>query len=99
MVKHIVLFQFQEQVPPAERQQKGQEIKMRTEALVGVIPGVQSLQVQLAPVCTSTHHILLEGLFDSQEALMQYQTHPAHVSIGDVLRQVCQQRACFDYEV
>lgn len=98
MVKHIVMFQFQEQIAPEQRRQIGQEVKQRTEALVDIIPGIQSLQVQLAPVGTSTHHILLEGIFDSQEALQQYQVHPAHVSIGDVLKQACQQRACFDYE-
>lgn len=98
MVKHIVMFQFQEQITPEQRRQIGQEVKQRTEALVGVIPGVQSLKVQLAPVGTSTHHILLEGIFDSQEALQQYQIHPAHMSIGDVFKRACQQRACFDYE-
>ena len=99
MVKHIVMFQFQEQISAEERKQKGQEVKTRTEALIDIRPGIQSLQVQLVPVGTSTHDILLEGLFDSQESLMRYQTHPAHMSIGDVLKQVGQCRACFDYEL
>lgn len=99
MVKHIVMFQFREQISPDERQQTGWEVKTRTEALVDIIPGIQSLQVQLVPVGTSTHDILLEGVFDSQESLMKYQIHPAHMSIGDILKQVGQCRACFDYEI
>ena len=54
MVKHIVMFQFREQISPDERQQTGWEVKTRTEALVDIIPGIQSLQVQLVPVGTST---------------------------------------------
>lgn len=50
------------------------------------------------PVGTSTHHILLEGKFDSLEALQQYQVHPAHVSVAQRLQQVAGNRACFDYE-
>lgn len=99
MVKHIVMFRFLDHVPEAERRQKGQIIKEKTEALAGQLPGVQEMQVQLAPVGTSTHDLLLEGLFDTEEALDHYQSHPAHVAIGAIIKSVAAGRACFDYEV
>ncbi len=98
MVKHIVMWSFHEQIPQEERLQKGQELKEAIEALADIISGVQQLRVEIVPVGTSTHHILLEGKFDSLEALQQYQVHPAHVSVAQRLQQVAGNRACFDYE-
>ena len=69
MVKHIVMWSFHEQIPQEERLQKGQELKEAIEALADIISGVQQLRVEIVPVGTSTHHILLEGQFDSLEAL------------------------------
>ena len=74
------------------------QLKEAIEALADIISGVQQLRVEIVPVGTRTHHILLEGKFDSLEALQQYQVHPAHVSVAQRLQQVAGNRACFDYE-
>ena len=98
MVRHIVMWTFLDEVPQEERPAKGLELKEAIEALKEIIPGVQHLQVEIVPVGTSTHHILLDSRFDSQEALNAYQVHPAHVSVAQRLRQVAGNRSCFDYE-
>ena len=98
MVKHIAMFRFKDGVSAEERKEKAALIKERTEALLGVVPGVLELKVQIAPVGTSTHDLLLEAMFESQEALSQYQVHPDHLAIGQIFRQVCEGRACYDYE-
>ena len=99
MVRHVVMWTFLEHVPQEEWQKNGQELKEAIEALKDIIPGVQHLKVEIVPIGTSTHHILLDSTFESLEALNQYQVHPAHVSVAQRLRQVAGNRACFDYDV
>lgn len=99
MVRHVVMWTFLEHVPQEEWPAKGQKLKEAIEALKNIIPGVQHLSVEIVPIGTSTHHILLDSAFDSLEALNQYQVHPAHVSVAQRLRQVAGNRSCFDYEL
>ena len=99
MVKHIVMFRFFDEISTEERQVKAQEIKEKTEALKEQIAGIGQLQVFIAPVGTSTHSFMLEGLFDSVEALDCYQVHPAHLAVGTIIKSVAGERAWFDYEV
>jgi len=99
MVKHIVMFRFFDEISAEERQVKAQEIKEKTEALKEQIEGVVQLQVFIAPVGTSTHSFMLEGLFESAETLSRYQVHPAHLAVGAIIKEVAGERACFDYEV
>lgn len=99
MIRHIVMWNFLEHVPLEQRVEKGTELKYAIEALSSEIAGVQHLQVEIVPVGTSTHDILLDSTFDSMEALNQYQVHPAHVSVAQRLKQVAGNRSCFDYEV
>lgn len=99
MVKHIVMFRFFDEISAEERQAKVQEIKEKTEALVEQIDGIRQLQVFIVPVGTSTHSFMLEGLFESVEALDCYQVHPAHLAVGAIIKGVAGERACFDYEV
>ncbi|MBR4944284.1 MAG: Dabb family protein [Peptococcaceae bacterium] len=98
MVRHVVMWTFLEEVPQEERLAKGQELKEAIEGLKEIIPGVQHLKVEITPVGTSTHHIFLDSIFDSLDALNQYQVHPEHVSVAQRLKQVAGNRACFDYE-
>ena len=99
MVRHIVMWTFLDEITPEERSEKGMEMKKAIEALKEMIPGVQHLKVEIVPVGTSTHHILLDSTFDSLDALNAYQVHPEHVSVAQRLKQVAGNRACFDYEV
>lgn len=98
MVRHVVMWTFLDEVPQEERTAKGLELKEAIEALKDIISGVQHLQVEIVPVGTSTHHILLDSTFDSLEALNEYQVHPAHVSVAQRLKAVAGNRSCFDYE-
>ncbi len=99
MVKHIVMFRFFDEISAKERQAKAKEIKEKTEALVEQIDGIRQLQVFIVPVGTSTHSFMLEGLFESAEALNDYQVHPAHMAVGAIIKSVAGERACFDCEV
>lgn len=99
MIKHIVMFAFKDEYPEADRPAKAAEIKEITEALVGVVPGLQSTTVYVEPVGTSTHSFMLEAVLDDVDALNGYQIHPAHVAVGTVIKAVAHNRACFDREM
>ena len=83
MVRHIVMWTFLDEITPEERSEKGMELKKAIEALKEMIPGVQHLKVEIVPVGTSTHHILLDSTFDSLDALNVY--HIKRRNIGEML--------------
>ena len=61
-------------------------VKEKTEALKEQIAGIGQLQVFIAPAGTSTHSFMLEGLFDSVEALDCYQVPcPVSFSHNDII--------------
>ncbi len=97
MVKHIVMFRFRDGYSEEERRARAEEIQRRSLALKEQIPGIVELRVEIAPQGSSTHSILLEGIFESQDALDAYQTHPAHQAVGVLIKEMAGDRACFDY--
>lgn len=97
MVNHIVMWRFLSEVPMEQRPQKASELKQAIEGLRELIPGVLHLQVELAPIGTSTHDLLLISRFTDQQALDNYQVDPRHVAVAQQVRQVLEHRACFDF--
>ena len=97
MVKHIVMFTFNPQLSKKQKETYGKEIKEIAEALARKISGVQQFQVQLVPIGTSTHDLLMEGVFDSTETLQRYQEDPTHQSAVQTWKEIMTNRVCFDY--
>lgn len=98
MIRHIVMWNHKEGVPPEEAASNAAEIKRRLEALASVIPGVAELRVLIKPVAGSDRDVVLNSLFENEEALNAYQVHPAHQEAGAFVRQCLCNRACIDYE-
>ena len=80
MVKHIVIYQLRED---CDKQAAVQEISQALEPLVGVIPGLQWLEV-----CPT-----YQG-----DALAGYQIHPDHVAAKEVVHKYVATRMAADYE-
>ena len=80
MVKHIVIYQLRED---CDKQAAVQEISQALESLVGVIPGLQWLEV--CPTYQGDADYVLYSEFDSAEALAGYQVHPDHVAAKEVV--------------
>ena len=97
MVRHIVSWQVNEDVTQEEKVAKLAEIKSDLEGLKTVIPGVVELvfKTELLPV--STAELMLNSLFESQEALDSYQVHPAHQAVVAKLKAITCKRHCIDY--
>ncbi|MFR7689175.1 Dabb family protein [Evtepia gabavorous] len=93
MVKHIVIYQLRED---CDKQAAVQEISQALEPLVGVIPGLQWLEV--CPTYQGDADYVLYSEFDSAEALAGYQVHPDHVAAKEVVHKYVATRMAADYE-
>ena len=87
MIKHIILWNFQEG--------KGSE----EDKLKDKISGIIEIEVITKPVAGSNAEIMLNSTFESVEALNNYQVHEEHVKVATFVRSVTCNRMCMDYEV
>ena len=94
MVKHIILWKLKEEYNN-EEVKKG--IKEGLESLKGVIPGLIEIAVETKPLPSSNVDVMLYSVFESEEDLMGYSVHPAHVEVANTkVRPFTAERACFD---
>ena len=93
MVKHIVIYKLRDD---CDKQAAVQEIAQALESLVGVIPGLQWLEI--CPTSQGDADYVLYSEFDSPEALSDYQTHPAHVAAKGIVHKYVVSRSAADYE-
>lgn len=98
MVKHVVMWSFQETVNEEQRREAAARIKEGLERLVGIVPGLVSLQVAADALPGSTHDIGLFCELESREALDGYQVHPEHQKMVGFIKTVTCNRICLDYE-
>lgn len=97
MVKHIILWKLKDEHNTVEIKQA---MKEGLEALVGVVPGLIEMQIEIDPLPKSNADVLLYSVLESEEALQNYAVHPAHVEAADTLvRPFTATRMCMDFEV
>ena len=99
MVKHIILWQLKDELSAEEKATIKKEIKTGLEALVGKIPGLLSVQVNIEGLATSNADLMLDSSFEDEAAHKLYATHPEHVAVADgKVRPYTKTRICLDYE-
>ena len=95
MVKHIILWQLKEEYNNDEVKSG---IKQGLESLKGVIPGLLEITVFTDKLPSSNADVMLYSVFEDENALKQYATHPEHVNVANTkVRPYTATRACFDY--
>ena len=73
-------------------------IKEGLEGLSGRIPGLISIKVETEPLASSNAEVMLDSVFESEEALKGYSVHPEHVKVADEkVRPYTKTRTCMDY--
>lgn len=93
MIRHVVLMRFEDAV-------HAPEAKVRLDGLVGVVPQLLSLQVDLDVLGSeASWHLALVSTHEDLEGLQGYQQHPAHVEVITWLRPLLSHRAVVDAEV
>jgi len=99
MVKHIIVWNFKEDMSVEEKQTAAAKIKAELEALQGVIEGLIEIKVEVEHLSSSSGELMLDSTFEDEAALKGYQVHPEHVKAAQFVRSVMGSRSCFDYEV
>lgn len=100
MVKHVILWQLKEEFSEEEKKRIKLEIKDGLEALVGVVPGLLEVKVNIEGLSSSNADLMLDSLLENEEALKGYAIHPAHVAVADSkVRPYTRTRVCLDYMV
>ena len=99
MVKHIILWTLKSELSDAEKYIVKAGIKEGLESLVGVVPGLLEVNVQVdGRLLSSNADVMLDCTLESEEALKAYSVHPAHVAVADSkVRPFTSVRSCFDY--
>lgn len=99
MVRHVILWKLKELSSEEEKKAVVENIKKNLEALVGVVPGLISLDINIEPLASSNADVMLDSLLEDEAALKEYQTHPEHVKAADTyVRPYTEVRMCMDFE-
>lgn len=99
MVQHIVMWDFLDSFSAEEKKEAGEKMKALLEPIGKLVPGAKSIRVVVNEMESSNKEVALISSFDTIDALLEYQVHPAHVEAGKYVRSVTCNRSCMDYEV
>ena len=100
MIKHIVCWKLLNRAKPLEENSDAVVIKTALEDLRGKIPGLLHLELGFDfSGKDSAGDIVLYSEFESREALLAYNEHPAHVKVGKIVRPRTCERRMIDYEI
>lgn len=100
MVKHIILWTLKDEFNDEQKEQIKTGIKEGLEGLMGKIPGLTDIKVQIAKLESSNADVMLDSTFENEQALKNYAVHPLHVDVADTkVRPYTATRSCFDFEI
>lgn len=101
MVKHIILWTLNPDLSEDEKQAVKEGIKSGLEGLVGQVPGLIDVKVNISGrLASSNADVMLDSTLESEEALKGYAQHPAHVAVANAkVRPYTVQRSCLDFEI
>lgn len=95
MLVHIVMFQFKEENKEANLAR----VKTMLEALPGKINTLHSMEVGIdISRSPRSFDMVLVSQFEEQAALDVYATHPAHMEVVSVIKEVTNLSKVVDYE-
>ena len=97
MIRHIVMWNFADEISKDERIEFSNKIKNDLESLSSIVDGVITIKVVINELPSSNADIMLDSLFKDLESLSLYQEHPEHKKIGAVVKSVMKDRKCVDY--
>jgi len=96
MVRHIVSWNFREEISEERRVEVRQELSQRFPVLVGRIPGLLKAEVGMPPLNSSNCDMALYCEIEDEKSLNIYRDHPEHQAVAAVVKAHCRQRRCVD---
>lgn len=100
MVRHVILWKLNEELTAEEKASVKQGIKQGLEDLLGKVPGLVEIHVNIDGRLESSNcDVMLDSVLESPEALKVYAQHPEHLAVANgKVRPYTIQRTCLDYE-
>lgn len=100
MVKHVILWQLKDELSAEEKRVIKAEMKESLEGLVGKVPGLLEVKVQIEGLASSNAEVMLDTTLTDEAALKGYAVHPEHVAVADSkVRPFTKTRMCLDFEI
>ena len=97
MVKHVIMWKLKEEFNTALVKDG---MKKNLEALMGKIPGLVEISVQVEKLPSSNVDVMLYSVFEDHDALKAYAVNQDHVHVADnFVRPFTAKRMCMDFEV
>lgn len=98
MIRHIVSWNYREDLSKEENYNNAKKVKEYLEALKEKIEGIKLIQVIINPIKSCTSDVILVSEFETIEELDYYQVHDEHVKVAGFIRANLTNRQCIDYE-
>ncbi len=100
MIKHVVMWKFNEQAEGKSREENMSLIKERLTALKPNIPQLLSMEIgKDMGVGRDTYDMVLITTFKDIDALELYQQHPEHKKVSEYVAKVRKARSCVDFQI
>ena len=101
MVKHIILWTLNPELSEDEKLKVKKGIKAGLEGLVGKVPGLIDVKVNIdGRLSSSNADVMPDSTLESEEALRGYAQHPDHVAVANTkVRPYTVSRSCLDFEI
>jgi hypothetical protein len=99
MIKHIIIWDFNDALSFEEKAESAAKIKKGLEELVGVVEGLREVTVYTDMLSTSNGDIMLDSVLEDEAALAAYAVHPAHLAVKDYIGTVVKSRKCVDFKI
>lgn len=100
MVRHVIVWTLKDEYSDSEKEEIKAGIKAGLEGLRGKIPGLIEIKVYTEGLESSSGDAMLDSLFESEAALKDYSSNPAHVEVATTkVRPYVKVRSSFDYVV
>ncbi len=97
MIRHIVCWDFiNKNEETLDKAKKAQEM---LNDLNGKIEGLMDIECIIDLLSSSNADMMLDSTLIDVKALNSYQTHPLHLEVAKIIKEICTNRRCMDYEV
>jgi hypothetical protein len=94
------MFKLKEAALGEEKAENLQRVRSQLEALKDKIAEIKFFEVGVNMTNSGTaYDLALLSEFDSQRALLTYQSHPEHLKVAEFVHEVCESRVVVDYFV
>lgn len=98
MVRHVIIWTMKDEYTGEEKESIKRGVKEGLEGLLGVVPGLAEIHVYTEGLPSANADLMLDSLFEDEQALKGYSVHPAHVAVANgKVRPYMKNRSCFDF--